>query len=289
MQALLKQTTTILEMIKFQHTIFALPFALTAMIIAAHGLPDARIIFWIIAACVFARTAAMSFNRWADRHLDSRNPRTATRAIPAGQLSARFVLIFTILSTIGFIVSAGMLNTTALLLSPIALVILLGYSYTKRFTSLAHFVLGMALALAPMGAWIAVSGSIHPTAILLGIGVMLWTAGFDLIYACQDVEIDRNEGLHSIPSRIGAHNALRLSRLLHVLAIASFLAAGQQSQSGVGYYAGITIAAILLIAEHIIVSPHDLKRINIAFFTINSWVGMAILAGTVIDQFLVRR
>lgn len=289
MQALLKQTTTILEMIKFQHTIFALPFALTAMIIAAHGLPDARIIFWIIAACVFARTAAMSFNRWADRYLDSRNPRTATRAIPAGQLSARFVLIFTILSTIGFIVSAGMLNTTALLLSPIALVILLGYSYTKRFTSLAHFVLGMALALAPMGAWIAVSGSIHPTAILLGIGVMLWTAGFDLIYACQDVEIDRNEGLHSIPSRIGAHNALRLSRLLHVLAIASFLAAGQQSQSGVGYYTGIAIAAILLIAEHIIVSPHDLKRINIAFFTINSWVGMAILAGTVIDQFLVRR
>lgn len=283
MQAILKQTAVVLEMIKFQHTVFALPFAFTAMLIAAAGLPPVSTIFWIVAACVFARTAAMSFNRFADREIDARNPRTATRAIPAGQLSGSFVLAFAVISAIGFVVSAGMLNMLALLLSPIALLILFGYSYAKRFTSLAHFVLGLALALAPVGAWVAIRAEIGMPAVLLGIGVMLWTTGFDLIYACQDVDVDKREGLYSIPSRWGIPAALAISKGLHIAAVFSFAAAGLQANLGWGYFAGIIVAAGLLIAEHVVVDPTDMRRINIAFFTINSWVGMAILAGTIVE------
>jgi 4-hydroxybenzoate polyprenyltransferase len=288
MQAVLRQTAIVLEMIKFQHTVFALPFAFTAMLIAADGFPGAITVFWIVAACVFARTAAMSFNRWADRVIDARNPRTADRAIPAGLLSGRFVLLFAVLAAVGFITSAAMLNTLAFVLSPVALLILFGYSYAKRFTTLAHFVLGMALALAPVGAWVAVTGEIGLPAVLLGLGVMLWTSGFDLIYACQDVEVDRNEGLYSIPSRLGVGAALQISRLVHVLAVALFAVAGMVAGLSWGYFAGVVVVAVLLVAEHIVVDPTDMRRINIAFFTINSWVGMAIMAGTVVDILALR-
>lgn len=288
MQAMLRQTVVVLEMIKFQHTIFALPFALTSMLMATGGLPTLRQGFWVIAACVFARTAAMSFNRWADRKLDKNNPRTADRAIPAGQLSGLFVLMFATVSAAAFVFSAGMLNRLALALSPLALLILFGYSYAKRFTSLAHFILGAALALAPVGAWVAVKNEIGLPAIFLGLGVMLWTAGFDLIYACQDIEVDRRDGLFSVPSRWGPAAALHLSRGLHVAAAAFFLLAGVATNMSWGYFIGTALAAGLLIAEHVIVDATDMKRINIAFFTINSWVGMAIFAGAVFDILVLR-
>lgn len=270
-----------LEMIKFQHTVFALPFALSAMIMAAGGWPAPAQIFWILAACVFARTAAMSFNRWADRELDARNPRTAIRALPAGQLSAGFVLATALVCAGGFVFSAAMLNNLALALSPVALLFLFGYSYAKRFTSLAHFILGIALALAPVGAWVAVRQEIGLPAVLMGLGVMLWTAGFDLIYACQDVDVDKTEGLFSIPSRYGPRAALQLARALHVAAIGCFVLAGRVGfpPTPFYYYAGTAAAAALLIAEHVVVDPHDMRKINIAFFTINSWVGMTIFAG----------
>lgn len=288
MQSVLRQTYVVLEMIKFQHTVFALPFAITAALIAANGLPDTATIFWIIAACIFARTAAMSFNRWADRELDKRNPRTAMRALPAGHLQAGFVLLFTVISIAGFIASAAMLNWLALAFTPVALLILLGYSYAKRLTSLAHFVLGTALALAPVGAWIAVRGAIELPAVLLGFGVLAWTAGFDLIYACQDVEVDRHEQLHSIPARFGPTFAITLSRALHVISVMFFVWSGISAEMGIYYFAGVGVAVALLLAEHLVVNPSDMKRINLAFFTINSWVGAAILAGTIVDLVVTR-
>jgi 4-hydroxybenzoate polyprenyltransferase len=288
MTSIVARMAVVLEMIKFQHTVFALPFAVTAMVMAAHGWPTAWQASWVIAACVFARTGAMSFNRWADRELDARNPRTATRAIPAGQLGSGFVLAFALISAAGFVLCAAMLNPLAFYLSPVALAILFGYSYAKRFTSAAHFILGMALALAPVGAWIAIRQEIGAPAVLLGLGVMLWTAGFDLIYACQDVEVDRSEGLFSVPSRMGVGFALNLARGLHVLAIGCFTYAGFLG-FGVDakfYYAGIAVATGLLLAEHLVVDPHDLRKINIAFFTINSWVGVAVMAGTLTQLML---
>lgn len=283
MEALVRQTRIMLEMIKFQHTVFALPFAFTGMLMAAGGFPSWYQVTWILLACVFARTAAMSFNRWADREIDKRNPRTETRAIPAGQLRSGTVFAVAIVCAIGFIGCAAMLNPLALALSPMALVVLFGYSYAKRFTSMAHFILGLALALAPVGAWVAVRQEIGLPALWLAAGVMLWTAGFDLIYACQDTEIDRKEGLFSVPARYGPRAALSISKGLHALAVGSFVMAGLSARLGAFYYTGVAIAAVLLLAEHLIVNPHDVRRINLAFFTVNSWVGMAIFAGTAID------
>ena len=276
-------------MIKIQHTIFALPFALTSMLMAARGLPSAWIVAWILACCVFARTSAMSFNRWADAELDARNPRTSGRAIPAGLLNRRFVLLFALASAALFVVSAAMLNKVALALSPVALLVLLGYSYTKRFTSLSHLVLGLALGIAPIGAWVAVRAEIGTPSIMLGLGVLAWTAGFDLIYACQDVEIDRKEGLNSIPAKLGPRRAIMISRVLHVIAVSVFVAAGVTAAMGTWYYMGIAAAAMLLLAEQWVVDPHDSSRIQMAFFTINSWVGMAVLVFAALDIFLGSR
>jgi 4-hydroxybenzoate polyprenyltransferase len=278
-----------LEMIKFQHTIFALPFALTGMLLAARGIPRAWTVLWIVAAAVFARTAAMSFNRWADAAIDARNPRTSARAIPAGVLSRNFALWTAIVASALFILSAGMLNALALALSPVALAVLLGYSYTKRLTSLSHFVLGLALGIAPVGAWVAVQGNISLVSILLGIGVMLWTAGFDVIYSCQDYDIDRSEGLRSIPASVGLRSALRISSVLHVLAVGALAGAGLLAGLGWLYYAGVGIAAALLLAEHMVVNPSDPSRIELAFFTINSWVGVSILVFTALDLFVTGR
>ena len=278
-----------LEMIKFQHTIFALPFALTGALLAAGGLPSFRTLALIVAAAVFARTAAMSFNRWADAALDARNPRTADRAIPAGELRRPFVLGVALGSAGLFVICAALLNPLALWLSPVALVVLLGYSYTKRFTSFAHFVLGAALGIAPVGAWIAVRGDVNATPILLGLGVLVWTAGFDLIYACQDVEFDVREGLFSIPARLGVPRALLLSRALHFAAVATFIGAGVVYGSGSLYFIGVGGVALLLTAEHLIVNPRDLSRINVAFFTVNSWVGMVIFVATAADLWMKSR
>ena len=285
----LHNASVMLEMIKFQHTIFALPFALTGALWAAGGLPSFRSLALIVAASVCARTAAMSFNRWADAALDARNPRTANRAIPTGELRRPFVLGVALGSALLFVICAALLNPLAFWLSPIALIVLLGYSYTKRFTSFAHFVLGAALGIAPVGAWIAVRGDVTATPILLGLAVMIWTAGFDLIYACQDVEFDVREGLYSIPARLGIGHALLLSRLLHVGTVATFIAAGVAYGAGSFYFIGVGAVALLLTAEHLIVNPRDLSRINVAFFTVNSWVGMVIFVASAADLWMKSR
>lgn len=276
-------------MIKFQHTVFALPFALTGLVLASRrsgGWPDIWTAGWVIAACVFARTAAMGFNRWADAQLDARNPRTAIRAIPAGLLSKEYVLAVTVVSALLFVLCAGMLNRMALLLSPVALGVLLGYSYCKRFTSGAHFVLGLALGIAPIGAWVAVRGELAAVPLLLGLAVLLWTAGFDIIYACQDVEVDGREGLHSIPSRLGIGRALILSRLLHVSAVAALGGVGILAGLHWPWFMGVVVVGVLLISEHVLVNPRDLSRINLAFFTVNSWVGVAMFVFTALDLVL---
>ncbi len=288
MRSFIRRTGTVLEMIKFQHTVFALPFALTGMILAARGLPGWRTIAWILLACLFARTAAMSFNRWADAELDARNPRTATRAIPAGALPRGFALAFALASACLFVLSAAMLNWPALVLSPAALAVLLGYSYAKRFTSLAHFVLGLALGIAPIGAWIAVSGKLSLTPLLLGAAVLLWTAGFDIIYACQDYHVDLREQLHSVPVALGIPRSLALSSQLHIACILVLAGAGFAAHLHWPYYAGCAGVAALLTIEHRLVNKNDLTRINIAFFTVNSWVGVVILAFTAADVFLIR-
>jgi 4-hydroxybenzoate polyprenyltransferase len=286
MRRTFQSATTLLEMIKFQHTVFALPFALTGAMLAAGGIPPTGKLAWIVAACVFARTAAMSFNRFADAEIDARNPRTAQRAIPAGKLSSRFALAVAVCCSCLFAFSAWMLNPLAFALSPPALLVLLGYSYTKRLSWLSHFVLGFALAMAPVGAWIAVRGDFATVPILLALGVVLWTAGFDLIYACQDYEFDRREGLFSVPARFGVAAALRISTILHVGTVAALAATGYAANLGGLYFAGVAAVAILLAAEHLIVNPADLSRIDIAFFTVNSWVGMVIFLFSAADLFV---
>lgn len=282
----LQDISVVLEMIKFEHTVFALPFALTGMLVAANGFPGWYVLIWIVIASVFARSAAMSFNRWADAELDARNPRTAVRAIPARQLTKEFVLTFTGICVICFIVSAWMLNDLAFFLSPVAMLILLGYSYCKRFTSLAHVVLGLALAVAPVGAWIAVRGEFDLPPIVLAMGVLTWTTGFDLIYACQDIEVDQKEKLFSIPSRFGKTFSINLSRILHGVAVLCFGGFGILAGLHFTYYIGVAVAAGLLFAMQLVVNPDDVKKINLAFFTINSWVGIAIFAGTLIATML---
>lgn len=280
-----QQTSIVLEMIKFEHSVFALPFAFTSALIGCKSLPSAYLLGWIIAACVCARTSAMSFNRWADARIDAMNPRTAARAIPAGRLGKGFALGFSILSALLFVICAAMINRLAFALSPLALVILLGYSYTKRFTCWSHIVLGLALGLAPVGAWIAVKGDIAIVPLLIAAGVLSWTSGFDLIYSCQDYDADVRQGLFSFPARYGIANALRLSALFHFMAVMFFAGTGVMAGMGWLYYCGVFTVAILLYAEHRIVNPSDLSRIDVAFFTVNSWVGMVILAFTALDLF----
>lgn len=280
-----RQTGEVLEMIKFQHTVFALPFALSGMIVAAEGWPPVRVIGWIVACCVFARTAAMAFNRWADAEIDARNPRTADRALPAGRLSGRFALGAALVSAALFVASAAMLNSLALILSPVALAVLLGYSYTKRFTSLCHFVLGLALGIAPIGAWVAVRESLDLAPLLMGLGVLLWTAGFDLIYALQDRDFDAREGLHSIPVRLGASGTLTLSAALHAGAVAALASVAALTPLGVPYLLGVAAVAALLAVEHFLVRPDDLSRVPIAFFHVNSAVGLVMFGFTALDVF----
>src|SRR5919107_2739195 len=270
---------TTLEMIKIEHTLFALPFALLGAVLAAGGLPTARQALWITLAMVGARSAAMAFNRIADRAYDAANPRTAARAIPAGRLSVSFVWAFTLASAALFFVSAAILNRLALVLSPVALASVLLYSYTKRFTSLSHLVLGWCLSIAPTGAWIAVRGAIDaPTPLLLSLVVLLWTAGFDVLYACQDYDFDRAAGLRSIPARVGVGRALWVARLLHAGAFAAL--AGLYFLTGLGAVAlaGVAGVGALLVYQHSLVRADDLSRLNAAFFTTNAFVSVILLA-----------
>ena len=275
MASILRDVRTTLEMIKIEHTLFALPFALLGAVLAANGLPSLRQLVWITAAMVGARSTAMAFNRIADRECDGRNARTANRALPSGLLSVAFVWMFTLVSAVLFFVAAAMLNRLTLLLAPVALASILLYSYTKRWTLLSHLVLGWCLAIAPTGAWIAVRGAIDsPVPLLLSLVVMLWTAGFDVLYACQDYEFDLHEGLHSIPRTFGIGGALIIARLLHLGAFAALVALYWFTKPGVFALVGVVVTAILLIYQHRLVKADDLSRLNAAFFTTNAFVSV---------------
>ena len=286
---MLRSLKITLEMIKIEHTLFALPFAFLGAVLAARGLPTAQQIVWITVAMLGARSAAMAFNRLADREIDAANSRTAMRAIPAGLLSVQFVRIFTIASAAIFFLAAYMLNNLTLILSPIALDSVLLYSYTKRFTSLSHLVLGWCLSIAPMGAWIAVRGVIDsPVPLLLSLAVMWWTAGFDVIYACQDHEFDVKAGLNSIPQKLGIANALWVARVLHVGMLAALLAVyGLTGLHWLGLL-GVVTTAVLLIYQHSIVRANDLSRLNAAFFTTNAFVSVILFVTVAADIFLLK-
>src|SRR6266853_365866 len=275
MTATAKNIRTTLEMIKIEHTLFALPFVFLGAVLAARGIPSLWQIIWIVIAMVGARSTAMAFNRIADRDYDARNPRTKMRAIPAGALSVAFVSAFTIVSAAIFFLAAAMLNRMTLFLSPVALASVLLYSYTKRWTLLSHLVLGWCLAIAPTGAWIAVRGSIDSAVpLLLSLIVMLWTAGFDVLYACQDYDFDCREGLHSIPARFGIAQSLWISRLLHVGAFAALVALYFVTHLGLLAVIGLVATGALLIYQHTLVRADDLSRLNAAFFTTNAFVSV---------------
>jgi len=266
---------TTLEMIKIEHTLFALPFALLGAVLAARGLPTFSQILWIAVAMVGARSTAMAFNRVADKEYDARNPRTKMRAIPAGKLSVVFVLIFTIAGAGMFLFAAAMLNRLTLVLSPVALASIMLYSYTKRWTTLSHLVLGWCLAIAPTGAWIAVRGTIDsPAPLLLSLVVLLWTAGFDVLYACQDYDFDRREGLYSIPARFGIARALWISRGLHAGAFAALVLLYFVTNLGLLAIVGVIATGALLVYQHTLVRANDLSKLNAAFFTSNAFVSV---------------
>ncbi|MGC8784960.1 MAG: UbiA-like polyprenyltransferase [Armatimonadota bacterium] len=285
----LKPIGIILEMIKFEHTVFALPFALLSALLAARGMPEWRTLGWILVAMVGARSAAMAFNRIADLHYDALNPRTANRALPRGMLTVGQVTAFTAVSAGVFVLAAWQLNPLCFALSPVALLWVLSYSYTKRFTALSHLWLGLSLGIAPVGAWLAVRGQFDLVPVLLSLAVMLWTAGFDIIYSLQDVEFDRRVGLRSLPQTIGEAPALWLSRLMHVGMVTVLVAVGQLANLHWGYYAGVVVAALLIAYEQSLVKPNDLSRVNLAFFTLNGWVSVLLFAFTVVDWWMFWR
>ena len=263
-----------LEMIKWEHSIFALPFALTGAVLAANGWPHVWQLFWIIVCMVTARSAAMAFNRWADADLDAVNPRTATRAIPAGLLSRGFVGGFTLVMVALFILAASRLNRLTLLLSPVALLVVLGYSYTKRFTQWSHLVLGLALGIAPAAAWIAIRGALDARILVLTAAVIFWVAGFDVLYACQDAAHDRAAGLRSLPAALGLHRAFSLAHLMHggmLLLLGCLL---RLFHLGPIAWWGLVVVTALLLYEHSIVSPKDMRRMNAAFFTLNGIISV---------------
>lgn len=270
-------------MIKFEHSIFALPFAMLGMMWGAQGWPGWRIFGWIVVAMISCRSAAMAFNRIADRNIDAKNPRTVIRALPAGLLSLKDANLFFYGSCLVFFVAAFMLNPLAFALSPVALGITLFYSLTKRFTALCHFVLGLSLAIAPAAAWIGSTGTLDSRILPIVFGVMLWTAGFDIIYSLQDDEFDRENGLRSIPARLGRRKALTISRISHLAAIGLFLYGGVLNQAGWLYYVGVALAGTLLAYEQSLVKPNDLSKVNLAFFTLNGFVSLGVFGFALLD------
>jgi 4-hydroxybenzoate polyprenyltransferase len=276
--AVLHNLRVTLEMIKWEHSIFALPFALCGAMLAAGGFPSLHQLLWIIVAMVAARSAAMAFNRWADASIDAANPRTSTRALPAGQLSPAFVVTFVVVSSAVFIFAASQLNRLSLLLSPVALAVLLLYSYTKRVTRWSHLVLGFALGIAPSAAWIAVRGSLDPRILLLTAAVTFWVGGFDVLYACQDFDFDRQAGLHSIPRYVGIPAALWIARGFHLIMVG--MLAGLVIVFGMGKLAvcGVLAVVLLLLYEHSLVRPNDLSKLNAAFFTMNGVISVLFFA-----------
>jgi 4-hydroxybenzoate polyprenyltransferase len=280
---LFKKLKTVLEMVKIEHTIFALPFAFMGAFLAVRGFPRSAQIGWILLAMAGARSAAMAFNRLVDFPFDSRNPRTANRALPRKQLSREFVIAFVIGSSAVFVIAASQLNRLSLELSPLALGIIFIYSYTKRFTWLTHIFLGISLACAPIGAWIALRGSLSPAPLILGLAVALWVAGFDVIYSCQDLEFDKGERLFSIPKRFGVRAALWISAVLHLIMMITVGFLFWREGLGTISFVGLTIVGLLLAYEHSLVRPTDMSRVNTAFFTINGWISILLFVTTMID------
>jgi 4-hydroxybenzoate polyprenyltransferase len=270
----------VLEMIKFEHSLFALPFAMVGALLAARAggtLPTWRQILWIVVAMVGARSAAMTINRIADIEYDRRNPRTANRALPKGELSLTFAWAFTIAASAVLVLAAWQLNPLALKLSPVALTVLFFYSYTKRFTMWAHFVLGFCLGISPAAAWIAICGSLDWRMLILCAAVTLWVGGFDVLYACQDVEFDKAAGLYSIPKRFGIAGAMRIARLMHIVMVSLLCWLAWSFALAWPAWAGIVVVAALLVYEHSLVKPNDLSKMNAAFFTVNGYISLLFL------------
>ena len=274
---------SLFSLVKIEHTLFALPLALTGAVLGARGLPPITALLLMAVAFTAARASAMAFNRIADRHLDVQNPRTANREIPSGTLSITRVWGLVLVSIAVFLAASWAIDPLCGRMAPFALLVLLGYSYTKRFTHLCHYFLGLALSMAPVAGWIAATGSIALAPVVLGLGVIFWTAGFDILYACQDVEFDRKMGLHSIPAHLGTQKALKVASLSHVAAYMLFLLAGAMASLGMWFYLLSIITGILLIWEHWLITPEDLTHIDLAFFKVNSLVSaslfLAVIAG----------
>ena len=286
--AVLRDLRVTLEMIKWEHSIFALPFALCGAMLAAGGFPSAHQLLWIIVAMVAARSAAMAFNRWADAAIDAANPRTSTRALPAGHLSPAFVVTVVVVSSAVFVFAASQLNRLALLLSPVALLVLLLYSYTKRVTRWSHLVLGFALGIAPAAAWIAVRGSLDTRILLLTAAVTFWVGGFDVLYACQDYDFDRQAGLHSIPRYLGIRGALWVARSFHLLMVGFLVLLLFAFGLGMLATGGVAVVILLLLYEHSLVKASDLSKLNAAFFTMNGVISVLFFIFVAADLLLRR-
>jgi len=280
---MLRKVRTYLEMIRFSHTVFALPFAFMGAVLAAGGIPSKRTLFWILVAMVGARSGAMGMNRFADRHLDAQNPRTQDRALPQGKIAAREVLAFICVSFAVLLVAAWMLNPLCFALAPVAILIVAGYSYTKRFTTLSHLILGLSLALAPIGAWIAITGQFTIPALVLGTAVLFWVAGFDILYALMDIEFDRRMGLFSIPARLGEHGGMAVAGLCHIVTVACLALLIPLLSLGKVYLAGLFLAMALLLYEHWLLYRHGLAKLNVAFFNMNGGLSIGMFLFTLGD------
>ena len=277
-----------LEMVKIEHTLFAAPFCLSALLVATGGRPSGRLLFWVVVALTSARSAAMAFNRIVDAPLDALNERTRGRHIPRGVIGRRAAAGFTAAAAALFVIAAWQINDLALALSPVALVVILGYSFTKRWTRWSHLVLGLSLSIAPVGAWIAARAQIELPPLVLAVGVVSWVAGFDILYALQDIAFDRREGLHSLPAALGPWRALWIARLLHAASAMALVGFGLAAGLGAAYFAGALLMAALITYEHALVRPDDLSRVNTAFFTVNGAVSLLFLASTAADIYLTR-
>jgi 4-hydroxybenzoate polyprenyltransferase len=283
MSSVAEKIVLYLRMIKFPHSIFALPFAFTGAVIAAGGAPSLKKIIWITVAMVGARSGAMGLNRIIDRKVDQENPRTKNRELPRGMINLSEAVLFTAVSLAIFILAAYMLNPLCLKLSPVALAVLFIYSYTKRFTWITHFVLGLTLSAAPVGAWIAVRGTFDAEIIPMAIAVIFWLAGFDTLYALQDIEFDKSHGLYSIPQRFGIKNALLLARLFHLITFIMLITTGVIFKMGIFYWLGMMIVAVLFIYEHSFIKESDLSRLDMAFFNMNGYISITVFVFTSVD------
>ncbi|MBZ0170196.1 prenyltransferase [Candidatus Methylomirabilis lanthanidiphila] len=287
LQPAIRKTTLFLELIKFSHTVFALPFAFMGAILAARGIPTPPTVFWIVVAMVGARSGAMAINRLADQEFDARNPRTQERALPKGLVKRGEVIVFMLGSFALFLFAASRLNPLCLKLAPLAMAVLILYSYTKRFTFLSHLMLGLALAIAPLGAWIAVTGEMAAVPVVLGLAVLFWVAGFDILYAMADIDFDRVAGLYSIPARFGVPAGMAISRSLHAATLMLLFLLMFLSDLRSFYLAGVLLATGLLVYEHVLLHRYGLKRLDAAFFTANGLLSISLFGFTLLDVLLL--